>query len=156
MKLERKKNLISRTLKIGKGRVVLNNSRLSELKEAITRQDIRDLLSSGAISISEIHGRLKNNKRRTRRRIGSIKKKVKGGKTRYVNLTRKLRSFLKGQKTHGKISSEAFWKVRSQIRASEFRSLAHMKERIKEQNLIISEVKNENSKEKKIKKKNWL
>jgi large subunit ribosomal protein L19e len=141
MKLENKKALIARTLNVGKSRVVLNLSRLAELKEAITKQDVKDLLSDGAITVKEIRGRKKVVKRKTRRRAGSIKQKVNKRKQTYVKLTRKLRTHLKILKDQEKISKDSVRDLRKQIRASEFRSLAHLKERIKEQDLFIKEAK---------------
>ncbi len=67
---------------------------LAEIKEAITKQDIRDLLKSRAIIVKEIKGKLKRVKRKTRRREGSLKKKVKRTKKDYMAITRKLRVFI--------------------------------------------------------------
>ncbi len=128
MKLERKKALVARTLGIGKGRVHFNPQRVSELKEAITKQDIKDLLASGVISIREIKGRKKIVKRKIRRRAGSIKKRPKKTKRGYIIITRKLRAYLKSLKTKGQIPQEDFLQLRREIRARSFKSLAHMKE----------------------------
>jgi len=130
MKLENKKPLIARTLGVGKGRILLNTSRLDEIKQAITKQDIRDLVSSGAIKIKEKKGRKVNVKRTTRRRAGSLRKKVKNSKRVYITLTRKLRAHLSSLKSKGKITPESFKKLRQEIRASSFKSLSHMKEKI--------------------------
>ena len=43
MNLQKKKELAARTLTIGKDRIMFNTSRLDEIKEAITKQDIKDL-----------------------------------------------------------------------------------------------------------------
>jgi len=130
MKLERKKALVARTLGIGKNRVYFNQQRASELKEAITKQDIKDLLASGAILIREKKGRKKIVKRNIRRRAGSIKKKPKKTKREYIIITRKLRAYLKSLKTKGQISREDFLQLRREIRARSFKSLSHMKESI--------------------------
>jgi len=130
MKLENKKSLASRALNVGKKRVMFNIQRLSEIKEAITKQDMKDLKESGAISIKEIKGRKTVKKRRTRRRDGSIRKNVSTRKQDYVKLTRKLRTYLRNMKERDNISTEDFKELRKEIRASEFRSLARMKERI--------------------------
>jgi len=132
MKLETKKQLAARTLKVGKGRIIFNMSRLSEIKEAITKQDIKDLKESGAISIKEIKGRKKIVKRKTRRRYGSIKKKVKTRKQEYIKLTRKLRAHLSYLKTNKKITNEEFIRLRKEIRTKAFRSFTHLKDSIKE------------------------
>ena len=130
MKLENKRYLAARTLGVGKSRIIFNTERLAEIKEAITKQDIKDLTSSGAIKIKDKKGRRKNIKRKTRRKAGSIKKVVNTGKKDYMTLTRKLRSYLLNLKKQNKISPEDFKKIRKEIRTSNFRSLSHMKERI--------------------------
>jgi len=49
MKLNTQKNLASKILEAGKRRIKLDPERLSEIKEAITRSDIKSLIKSGAI-----------------------------------------------------------------------------------------------------------
>ena len=70
MNLNTKKRLAARTLKVGLGRIKFDIERLDEIKEAITKQDIKDLKESGAIKIKEISGRRTNVKRKTIRRAG--------------------------------------------------------------------------------------
>ncbi|PIN93894.1 hypothetical protein COU56_03320, partial [Candidatus Pacearchaeota archaeon CG10_big_fil_rev_8_21_14_0_10_31_9] len=106
MNLSNKKILAAKTLGVGTGRIELNINRLDEIKEAITRQDIKDLVKSGAIKIKETKGRRKNVKRKQRRRIGKIKLKVKARKRSYIIITRKLRTYIKGLKTQEKITNE--------------------------------------------------
>ena len=132
MKLENKKELASRTLGIGKDRIIFNPSRLKEIKEAITKQDIKDLVSSNAILLKEIKGRKKVERRKTRRRAGSIRKKIKHGKRKYIILTRKFRSYLKQLRRKEEISEELYIKLRQEIRASMYKDLSHLKERLKE------------------------
>lgn len=128
MQLNKKKELAARTLKVGKGRIVFNKQRLDEIKDVITKQDIRDLLKDRAIVLTEIKGSKKKVKRKTRRRAGSIKKKVKKRKELYMILTRKLRSFVSVLREKGIITSEEYWQLRKEIRVKKFRSKAHLKE----------------------------
>ena len=130
MKLDKKKQLAIKTLYAGKDRIVFNKSRLDEIKEAITRQDIRDLEKSGAITVLPIKGRKTIVKRKTRRRAGSKKKIVKNRKQTYMTLTRKLRSHVAEIKKHGTITPEQATKLRKEIRSGNFRSKSHMKEHI--------------------------
>jgi ribosomal protein L19E len=132
MNLLKKKMLAARTLKVGKERVVFNITRLDDIKEAITKQDILDLQKDRAISIKEIKGKRKLKKRKTRRRIGSIKKKVNSRKKDYIVLTRKLRRHILALKRKGEISNKEFIELRKEIRASSFKSLAQLKQRISE------------------------
>ena len=131
MKLENKKDFASNVLGAGKGRIIFNKSRLSEIKEAMTRQDIMDLFASGAISIAEIKGRKKIEKRLTRRRAGSRRQPAIDKKRQYIITTRKLRAYLSELRKAEKITEEHFHKLRKEIRASSFRDKGHMKERIK-------------------------
>jgi large subunit ribosomal protein L19e len=152
MKLENKRELAARALNIGKGRIVFNTQRLSEIKEAITKQDIRDLKESGAILIKEEKGRRRVVRRKTRRRAGSVKKKVKSSKRHYITLTRKLRGHLATLKSQGRISNEQFTGLRKEIKAKSFRDLSHMKEKI-----ILTKsrgAKNEDAKKTKKRRKN--
>ena len=130
MQLNKKKELASRVLGIGKKRIIFNKGALDEVKEALTKQDIRDLVKAGSIFVKEISGTKKQVKRNTRRRAGSIKKNVNTRKRDYMTITRKLRAFISELRKHGTISSEEYWKLRKEIRAKSFKSKAHLKERI--------------------------
>ena len=128
MQLAKKKELAAKVLKVGKGRIVFAESRLSEVKEAISRMDILDLHKSGAISIRDVKGRTKIVKRKNRRRTGKIKQTVNTRKAEYVIITRKLRTFVRGLFRTGKINAEEKQEIRKQIRARKFRSKRQLKE----------------------------
>jgi large subunit ribosomal protein L19e len=130
MNLLKKKELASRTLKVGKARILFNIQRLDEIKEAITKQDVKDLYKDKAIMIKEISGTKVKKKRKTRRRKGSIKLKVNTRKRDYMTITRKLRAYLSELKGYGRISNDDFWNIRKEIRAKKFKSKAQFKERI--------------------------
>ena len=128
MKLNKKKELAAKTLKVGKGRIILDKDRLAEIKEAITKQDIKDLHESGIIKIKPVKGRKKVKKRKTKRRGGKIKKRIKGRKQEYVKITRKLRGYIKELKKQEKITNEEYRELRKKIRARVFKSKAQLKE----------------------------
>jgi len=131
MKLERKKAFAARVLNVGKGRIVFNKDMLSEIKDAITRQDIIELYNSKAIFIREIRGRRAIVKRKLRRRAGSIRKIPKKGKQIYVRRARKFRAYIKELKKRGLLSKENYRKLRQEIRANIFKDKTHIRERIK-------------------------
>ncbi len=56
MQLNKKKELASRVLGVGKKRIIFNKEALEEVKDALTKQDIRDLVKSGSIFVKEISG----------------------------------------------------------------------------------------------------
>jgi ribosomal protein L19E len=132
MNLNKKRTLAAKTLKVGKNRIVFVEARINEAKEAITKQDVRDLFASGAIKIKEIKGRKKVLTRSKKRGPGKVRKKVNTRKQDYVILTRKLRIYAASLKSMGKISAEDVKSLRKKIRDSFFRSKAHMKDYIKD------------------------
>jgi large subunit ribosomal protein L19e len=130
MNLQKKKTLAAKTLNVGRERILFNTERIAEIKEAITRQDIRDLYENKSILIKNVHGRRTKVKRNTRRRFGSIKKKVDQSKQDYVILTRKLRNYLNELRKQNKLSTEQFKKLRTQLKTGMYRSKGHIKEYI--------------------------
>jgi len=131
MNLRSRKNLAARILKVGKNRIVFAESRLDEIKEAITKQDIRELKKEGAIIIKEKKGR-KNRlqKKKKKRSPGNIRKKVNKRKKEYIAMVRKQRAYVKEMKTQGKVSQEEFKNIRKKIRNKFFKSKAQLKEYI--------------------------
>jgi large subunit ribosomal protein L19e len=132
MQLSKKKELASKVLKVGKGRIIFVKEHLSEIKEAITRQDILDLHKAGAIQVSQVKGRKKIVKRKNKRRAGKIKKKINTSKKEYVIMTRKLRKFLKHLSKRNQISKEDYINSRKMIKAKKFKSKRHLKESLEE------------------------
>ncbi len=128
MNLKKKKELAARTLGVGKKRLTF--LRLDEIKEAITKQDIRELEKDGAIIIKKINGRTKNLKRKVKKTTGNIRKKVNKRKKEYVILTRKLRKYVAEGKKSGELSKKDTKEIRKKIRNRMFKSKAHLKEHI--------------------------
>lgn len=130
MNLGKKKKLAARTFNVGKERIVFVNARLEEIKEAITKRDIRDLHEAGAILIKEIKGRKTKRTKSKRKSKGNVRKKIRDRKKNYVILTRKLRGYLRGMKEQGNLSKEDFRTLRKKIRNREFKSKSDLKEHI--------------------------
>ncbi|PIO08329.1 hypothetical protein COU59_01745 [Candidatus Pacearchaeota archaeon CG10_big_fil_rev_8_21_14_0_10_34_12] len=126
MNLAKKKSLAARTFSVGEKRIVFIDSRKSEIKEAITKQDMRDLKKDGAILIKEVKGRKKNSKK-SKRGVGKIRRKVNSRKKEYVIMTRKLRKYISNMKKEGNITLEEAKKIRKKIRNSIFRSKNNLK-----------------------------
>jgi large subunit ribosomal protein L19e len=129
MNLSKKKKLAKRTFGVGENRIVFVESRLNDIKEAITKQDMRDLKHDKAIIIKEKKGRKKVIRKR-RRSTGNIRKKINTRKKDYVILTRKLRKYVSEIKNQGRISKEEVNDIRKKIRNKAFRSKSHLKEYI--------------------------
>lgn len=131
MNLASKKILAAKTLNVGKSRIVFLEARKSEIKDALTKQDIRDLHLDGAILIKEVKGRKKKvTGKKKKRGVGSVKKNVNTRKQDYVIMTRKLRGFVAELKKRGELSVEEVTEIRKRIRNKKYRSKAHLKEYI--------------------------
>ena len=128
MNLAKKKHLAAKTLKVGKNRIIFNQDSLNEIKEAITKQDIKTLFEEGIIGIKPIKGRRKLIKRTRRRGPGKIKMKINHRKQIYVKLVRKLRKYLKELKIKNEISWDLYKELRKKIKMKVFRSKAHLRE----------------------------
>lgn len=122
MNLRKKKELAAKTLGVGKSKVSFVKSRLEEIKEAITKQDIRDLVHDGAISIKPAFGRRKATRGKKRKSVGNVRKKIKGRKRKYLILTRKLRRHLAEVNKQGKFTIEQVKEIRRRIKNKEFKN----------------------------------
>ena len=142
MNLAKKKQLAAEVLNVGKNKIKFASDKLPEIKEAITKQDIRDLYKEGFITIKSAIGRKKKKKRKTRVGPGKIRIKVKKRKRDYINITRKLRSYLKELKNQGKIDNEVYWQLRKKIKMRYFKSKAYLKEYL----VTIENIKKDNIK----------
>lgn len=125
--LNKRKALAAKVLGVGKNRIVFRDDSLAEIKEAITKQDIRDFYEQGIIIIKEIKGRKTHVKRKTRRGFGKRKMIIKKGKKEYVILTRKLRNHLRELKKQQKLDSEEYKNLRTKIKSRAFKNKAHLK-----------------------------
>ena len=131
MNLRKKKMLAAKTLGVGKNKISFVKSRIEEIKEAITKQDIRDLHNEGAILIRQATGRKKILRKRKKISSGNVRKKVKERKRKYIIMTRKLRRHLKEwsrKKGSPRIQMET---VRKKIRNKEFKNKFNLNEYLK-------------------------
>ena len=128
--LTSRKELAAKVLGVGKNKILFDVSRIDDIKEAITKQDIRDLYADGAISTKENSGRKSSVKRNTRRGPGKIKLTVRTPKRDYVFLVRKLRSYLEELRKQGKVDEDKFFDLRRKIKAGLFKSKTHFKEHL--------------------------
>jgi large subunit ribosomal protein L19e len=127
MNLRAKKELSARALKVGKERIMFVHERKEEIKEAITKQDIKDLHKDGAVKIKEISGRKTKISKRSRS-PGNVRKKVNTRKQDYVIMTRKLRAYVKALRERGELGVEEAKDIRNKIRNKYFKSKANLKD----------------------------
>ncbi len=128
MNLKKKKNMAANAFKVGRERIVFVKERLEEIKDAITKADLKQRKEEGAIIIKEVKGRKKVAAKSKKRGPGNVRKKINKRKRRYVAQTRKQRKYVAGLKQQGKLSAEEVKDIRKKIKNKQYRSKAHLKE----------------------------
>lgn len=140
--LRAKKRLVSRIVGVGLHRVKFDNDHLDDITDAITRVNIRSLLTANTIKIKRIvgtsHGRatLKKIQRRKRGTKQGSKKGRKGarvGKKRvHITKVRALRWRLKVSKERKEITNKEFWELYKRVGGNTIRNVAHLRSLIDE------------------------
>ncbi|MEM0123057.1 MAG: 50S ribosomal protein L19e [Conexivisphaerales archaeon] len=128
MNLSNKKEMVSRIAGVGKGRVRFNPEKLKDIEDAVTRGEIRALISGGAIKLNYIKGQTRRHRARARG-PGSRKGKRSarmGKKEKWIKQVRALRRYLK--KVKPKIGKKLYWDAYKKIKGGEIKSVARLKE----------------------------
>lgn len=164
MNLKEKRRIAADVLKIGVNRVWFDEDRLDEITKAITKADIRRLVSNKVIQARPKKG---NSRFRTRKRMIQKKKGRRSGpghrrgthkaraskKRTWMILIRNQRRFLKDLKDKGLLISKNYQMLYLRAKGGFFRSRRHLKLFIAEHKLIQTTAKeNNNKKQKKMKK----
>jgi large subunit ribosomal protein L19e len=148
MMLKLQKRLAASMLKCSPKRVVFNPARLEDIKEAITKTDIRLLIGGGVIAERPSTGvsRARANKRKNqkkkglRRGEGSRKGKFTArspSKEAWMNKIRAQRMFLKYLRSSSLIKQEDFKQLYSKSKGGFFRSIKHIKLYLNEHSLLL-------------------
>ena len=146
MQLKIQKRLAAQLLKASQNDIWLDSTRLDEIKEAITKADIKSLIKDKAIKKKKIRGisryrirKIKQQKSKGRRRgSGSMK----GGKMarlskkrRWINHIRIQRSFLKNLIDKNVIDKSSYRSLYMKSKGGFFRSKRHIKLYIEERGI---------------------
>ena len=128
-------------------RVRFTPDRINDIKEAITKADIKSLVSDGVISKLNEKGvsRARANKRLSQRRKGlqrgpgkrkGKKTSITPSKTMWINRVRAQRSFLKELREKSIIDKAIFNDLYGKVKGGFFRSRRHIKIYIEENELV--------------------
>jgi len=155
MKLTSQRRIAADVLKCGVNRVWFDEKRGVEIKEAITKSDIRSLIKDLAIHKRDVNTnsgyrrRKKSLQKRKGRSAGQGKRKgTKNArlntKTQWINKVRAQRKFIKNLKDKKVIPTEIHRKLYRKSKGGFFRSVGHIKLFMEEHNIL----KHENKKNK--------
>ncbi len=136
--LSLQKRLAAEVLGVGVSRIWIDPTRIDEVVDAITREDIRKLIKDGVIQVKPIHGnsrarwRYRHQQRRKGRRRGYGKRK--GVKTArmdekevWMNRIRKIRRYLRYLRDHGVIDRKTYRRLYMLAKGGVFHSLASLR-----------------------------
>lgn len=148
MNLKNKKKLAAKMLGVGAGRVWVDPNNNAEMKEAVTREDLRKLVKKGVILVKQKKGvsraRARKNliqKRKGRRKgPGSRKGKAtarSGKKLLWVMKIRLYREFLKTIYKKGLVEGATYTDLRNKTKGGFFRSRRHIILYLNENNLWV-------------------
>ena len=132
------KRLASQILNTSKNNIQLDTTRLEEIKEAITKADIKSLIKDGAITARNKRGissfrdrKRKKQKNKGRLRGQGSKKGAKGArsgkKELWIHKIRAQRMFLQNLKEKGFLDSSSFRELYMKSKGGFFRSRRHIK-----------------------------
>lgn len=144
------RRLAAQILKCGKNRIVFDSGRLEDIKDAITKTDIRSLINTGAISRKRLlnTSRFWARKRKVQKSHGLQKGfgSRKGRKTArlnpkrtWMNKIRLQRDFIKSLRDNDTISTTDYHELYMKSKGGFFRSLRHLKLYTKEKEMMKNE-----------------
>ena len=147
MNVKIQKRLASELLKVGVKKVVFDKDKLPEIKEAITKKDIRNLIGNGIISAKKKRGvsRYKARRiliqKRKGRRSGEGSRRGKSGarlarKKQWMLAARIQRYFIKDLRDKGMISRLDYRNMYNKVKGGFFRSKRHIKLYLDEHKLV--------------------
>ncbi len=137
MNLRSQRRMAAEVLDVGKSRVWIDPERVEDVSEAITKQDIRNLVESGVIKKKAkkgtSKGRARKNKaqRKKGRKKGHGKRKGSKGarkksKDHWKEKIRALRKDLREKRDSGEISRSDYRKLYRKAKGGFFRNKKHM------------------------------
>jgi len=135
--LKTKRQLVSRILGVGVDRVKFDPEHLDDVADAITRDNIRSLITANVIEIKPIKGtskgrsyfkKLQRMKRGTKQGSKKGRKGARSGKKEiYVRKIKAMRHQLKVSKARKEIANAAYWNLYKQVSGNQVRNLAHLR-----------------------------
>lgn len=140
--LKTKRRLVSRILGVGANRVRFDSEHLDDVADAITRDNIRSLVTANVIEVKPIKGtsrgrsyfkKFQRHKRGTKQGSKKGKKGARVGKKEvYVKKMRSMRHQLKVSKYRKEITNKDYWNLYRQVTGNQIRNLAHLRSLIEE------------------------
>ncbi|MFH1404365.1 MAG: 50S ribosomal protein L19e [Candidatus Altiarchaeota archaeon] len=141
MNLTSQKKIAAKLMKVGETRVQFNPDRIDEVSDALTREDVRYLISSGAITSRQVRGVSRGRARDKDERKSKGRSKGQGNrsgkkyaresrKAKWVSKIRAIRDELCKLRDDGKLDKTLYRKLYRQANGNYFQSRRHLREHI--------------------------
>lgn len=148
------RRIAAQILKVGAGKIWFDPEKLSEIKEAITKSDIRSLIKTKVIKVKKLprqsRARARRIKIQKRKGLRSGSGSRKGRRTArlsrkraWIAKIRVQRSFLKSLKRKDLIENKTYNDLMAKARGGFFRNKRHIKTYLKEKNILKKIKENE-------------
>ncbi len=145
-KLTMQKKLAADIMKVGKSKVWISpdKDKQKDLQSAITRADIKKLISKGLIKALPTKVKMPRTKKEIKKRKGTGTRRG----SKYARLTRKqkwmstvrsLREMLKGLKDEKKLDNATYRKLYMLVKGGQFRSRSHLRIYLEQRGLLKKE-----------------
>ena len=135
--LKAKKRLVARVTGVGIHRIRFDTDHLTDIADAITRENIRSLITANTIRIKSFTGTSKgraHTKKAQKNKRGTTQGSKKGSKgsrvgkkTVYVAKVRALRRLLKIAKDRKDLTNPEFWALYKRVGGNTVRNKAHLR-----------------------------
>ena len=137
MNLKLQRRIAASILNVGEGRIWMDPTAMDEIANAITKQDVEELVESGLIRRKPVKGtsraraRIRDIKKKKGRRRGhGSRKGAKGArmprKEQWMKRIRALRRRLKEMRESGEIDRKTYRLLYRKAKGGAFRSVAHL------------------------------
>ena len=147
MNLKNQRRIAAELLKCGVNRVWIDPNRAEDTSDAITRGDVRTLISSGAIAARQKRGVSRGRAEHTRaqkrkgRQTGHGSRRGRKGarkpsKERWIQAIRPIRRKLKELRDTGKIDTATYRKYYLQAKGGVFKSRPHLESHMRTEGVL--------------------
>jgi large subunit ribosomal protein L19e len=138
MNIKNQRRIAADILKCGRSRVKMNPNSISDIAEAVTREDVRKLIKEGVIEARQKGGISNGRKKQRMEQKAMGKRKGHGSrkgkkfarfprKRRWISTIRPIRRVLRGYRDNEVISNETYKYYYKHASGGMFRSVSHMR-----------------------------
>ncbi|MBY6294249.1 50S ribosomal protein L19e [Nanohaloarchaea archaeon H01] len=140
--LKSQKRMAAEVMDVGESRVRINPEEQEKVEEAITRNDIRNLVESGVIEKKDVKGTSKGRARENKKQKAKGRQKGHGNrkgkktarkdsKEKWMEQIRAIRRRLKEMKEEDEIKNDQYWDLYDMAKGGFFRDTNHLENHVK-------------------------